>query len=257
MKVSQFRLVQQSTVIFGVLALLAATTLPVTATASPAAPTTRAGTSEWARVESTGQQVTVETGSRSPSLARDGYTVTLPAVKPVTRSSTPVLSEAALTLLSAGVGADGKKYSYDPFSPGPIGWPFPGGAPISSSFGARHVTDCSFCTTFHDGVDFDPADKTPIHAIAGGVVKVAGDYFGYGQAVVIDSVVGKLTFETTYGHMTMKSITVKVGAKVRFGQIIGKVGDTGHATGPHLHLGISVNNKWVDPLAWLNKHANK
>ncbi|WIE81357.1 M23 family metallopeptidase [Curtobacterium sp. MCSS17_016] len=228
-----------------------------------------AGTSTdaWVRITRSTQQLTVG-DVRPVTTARDNYDVTTPKPTP-TASATPAPSATASPSTTstttptrtavnvAGAGEDGKTYEYDAASPGPIGWPFPEGAPISSSFGARQVTNCSFCSTFHDGIDFAPEYGTPIHAIAAGKVTVAGTYYGYGQAVVIESDIDGMQFETVYGHIATGTIDVHVGDKVEFGETFAEVGSTGNSTGPHLHLGISVHGQWVDPLKWLNEHAGK
>lgn len=249
MMTSRFPRVHAVAALIAAAGLLTVMALPLTAVApgSPPSPTEQTSRRPEGAAAAAGQQFTVAAGATSPAVTDDNYSVTVPAPK----RTAPVLSEASLATLVTGVGDDGKGYAYNPYSPGPVGWPFPDGAPISSSFGARHVADCAFCSTFHEGVDFDPAEGTPIHDIAGGTVRVAGLYDGYGDAVVIDSTVDGVTFETTYGHMIANSLTVKVGQKVGFSQVIGKVGATGNATGPHLHLGVSVNNAWVDPMTFI------
>ncbi|WIB65834.1 M23 family metallopeptidase [Curtobacterium sp. MCBD17_040] len=263
MMVPKFRHMQGAAVAAVVTCMVATVVIPqVTYGTEPqepepaSAPTRHA----WVTIRRTpSQSLTVSADAAPAPVARDAYSVTAPKPKPKpTAGPSPAASPSPGTTVTAGgdvlvSGADdqGVKYSYDATSAGPVGWPFPDGAPVTSVFGARHVQDCAFCSTFHDGVDFAPSAGTPIHAIAGGVVKVAGTYFGYGNAVVIDSTVNGVTFETTYGHLADNSITVKVGDTVTYSDAIGKVGSTGNSTGPHLHLGISANGAWVDPLAWI------
>lgn len=221
---------------------------------------TQSTSKAWVRITRSQQSLTVGDVA-STDTARDGYDVTTPTPTPTPSATAEASSEHAspvgVRVEVTGAGEDGKEYTYNAASDGPIGWPFPDGAPISSSFGSRHVAGCSYCSTFHDGIDFAPDYGTPIHAIAAGKVTVAGAYYGYGQAVVIESDVDGLRFETVYGHIATGTIDVNVGDDVTFGQTFAKVGSTGNSTGPHLHLGITVNDDWVDPLKWLNQHAGK
>jgi murein DD-endopeptidase MepM/ murein hydrolase activator NlpD len=95
----------------------------------------------------------------------------------------------------------------------------------------------------HYGVDFAAPTGTPVKAVADGRVVKAGWYGGNGRFVKVqhDSV-----YETGYSHLSR--ITVKAGARVRKGQLIGYVGSTGLATGPHLHFAMYRYGKYVDPL---------
>ena len=94
----------------------------------------------------------------------------------------------------------------------------------------------------HEGIDLACSTGTPIHAADGGTVKVAGWYYAYGLAVVIDHGGG---VETLYGHCS--SLNVSVGDKVYQGQTIAKVGSTGRSTGPHCHFEIKINGQHVNP----------
>src|SRR3954469_11585082 len=94
----------------------------------------------------------------------------------------------------------------------------------------------------HDGIDFPKAYGAPVGAAGRGVVRFAGwNSGGYGNLVVVGH---RLGFETWYAHLSR--ISVHVGQSVVGGTIIGRVGATGHATGPHLHFevrhaGIPIN----------------
>ena len=98
----------------------------------------------------------------------------------------------------------------------------------------------------HGGLDLAASYGTPIMATADGVVKSAGRTGGYGNLVVIDHGNG---VETYYGHCS--SINVKVGATVKAGDIIAKVGSTGNSTGNHLHFEIRINGKSVNPQKYI------
>ena len=146
-------------------------------------------------------------------------------------------------------------YTNDPN--GTIQWPFPVQVPIATGFGPRQVAGCSFCSTFHEGVDFDPGMGAPIGAIADGVVSdVVNSHAGLGNHVVIDHVIKGQKVQSVYAHMLDGSIKVNIGDQVKVAQIIGQVGSTGESTGAHLHLEIHVNNVPIDPFAWLKANAN-
>ncbi len=146
-------------------------------------------------------------------------------------------------------------WSYAVSNKGPIRWPFPYAAPISSGFGAR-VAPCAACSTYHKGLDFDPQEGSPIYAIADGVVKeVHNDQWGFGRWVVISHNVKGLEFDSVYAHMERDSVELKVGDPIVVADYVGRVGSTGTSTGAHLHLEIHVNGVQVDPFAWLKKNA--
>ncbi|MGC8852560.1 MAG: M23 family metallopeptidase, partial [Hydrogenobacter sp.] len=74
----------------------------------------------------------------------------------------------------------------------------------------------------------------------------AGKYSSYGNAVIINHPSG---YSTLYGHLSR--IEVKVGQKVKAGDVVGRVGSTGRSTGPHLHYEVIKNNRPIDPLEFL------
>jgi murein DD-endopeptidase MepM/ murein hydrolase activator NlpD len=119
------------------------------------------------------------------------------------------------------------------------------GARLSSGFGMRFHPVLGY-SRMHRGVDFAAPVGTPIYAAGDGTVAFAGRFSGYGNYVKIkhDS-----AYQTAYGHMNAFANNIRVGAKVRQGQVIGYVGRTGIATGPHLHYEIYVKNEQVNPLS--------
>ena len=97
----------------------------------------------------------------------------------------------------------------------------------------------------HTGVDWATASGTPILASGNGTIEEAGRKGQYGNYIRIRHANG---YQTAYGHMQRFSPGVRDGVKVRQGQIIGYVGSTGLASGPHLHFEVLVNSRFVDPL---------
>lgn len=113
---------------------------------------------------------------------------------------------------------------------------------ISSRFGRRYHPIQQRWKS-HNGVDFAAPTGTRIYAAGDGRVAYAGWARGYGRYVRIEHTNG---YETRYGHMSR--IDVKRGQRVRQGQLIGRVGATGWATGPHLHYEVRIKGAPKDPL---------
>ncbi len=145
-----------------------------------------------------------------------------------------------------------------PSSSGPILWPFPSAVPLTDGFGARANmwTWGGWTGNFHSGQDFDPGYGTPIQAVADGiVVEVSSNLCG--QAVVISHNVKGEKFDSEYCHMIYGSPNVTVGESITAGTIVGNVGQTGMATGPHLHLEIHVGGNAIDPLGFLRARSTE
>lgn len=100
----------------------------------------------------------------------------------------------------------------------------------------------------HAGLDIAAGFGTVVRAPANGVVMQTGDYFFNGQTVMIDHGQGIVTMMC---HLSR--IDVGIGQSVTQGDVVGLVGKTGRATGPHLHFGVSLNNARIDPLLVLPK----
>ncbi len=137
-----------------------------------------------------------------------------------------------------------------------IQWPFPVGVPISAAYGSTSYL--SQFSTPHRGVDLTPGLGAEVHAVAAGTVRIATEAGGdYGVTVIIDHVIDGQIVSTRYGHMQYGSLRVKQGDTVTAGQVLGAVGQTGKATGPHLHLEVLLGGTaHTDPIEWLKEHTN-
>lgn len=124
-------------------------------------------------------------------------------------------------------------------------WPTVGA--ITSPFGMRHDPFTGIME-FHNGIDIANVQGTPIKAAMDGRVALVGRNRGYGNFIILNNGNG---FQTLYGHL-LKSLVQK-GEYVRAGSEIGLMGDTGYATGPHLHFTIYKDSAPVNPLAYLPK----
>lgn len=114
---------------------------------------------------------------------------------------------------------------------------------MASGFGYR-IDPVYKTVKFHAGLDFSAPQGTPIYATANGTVKVAGNLGnGYGNHVVINHGYG---YETLYGHMF--KVKVRPGERIKRGEIIGWVGNTGKSTGPHCHYEVHKNGRKLDPV---------
>jgi murein DD-endopeptidase MepM/ murein hydrolase activator NlpD len=216
-------------------ALLVATSLPAVALHAPEADASTSGLPAQSRVHS--QSLAVSDAVAEALPVRDAYTVVNLAAQGRMKNAN-------------------QSFLYTNDTNGTIQWPFPDPVPISSGFGARHVTNCSFCSTFHEGLDFVPPVGTTIDSIAAGVVSQAGTTGPFGNHVMVDHVIDGQKVQSLYAHMISGSIKVVVGQQVTVAQPLGLLGSTGNSTGPHLHLEIHLDGTPVDPFAWLKANAN-
>ena len=97
----------------------------------------------------------------------------------------------------------------------------------------------------HTGVDYGAATGTNVKATADGIVDFAGVKGGYGNVVILRH---QSKYTTLYGHLSGFARGVRTGARVSQGDVIGYVGSTGLATGPHLHYEFRINDVHQDPL---------
>ena len=112
---------------------------------------------------------------------------------------------------------------------------------VTSSYGFRRVYNGTPRSP-HAGTDFRAAVGTPVAAPFSGTVVLTGDHYYAGRSVYVDSGNGVLSL---FFHLS--EIGVKVGDRVKKGQILGKSGATGRITGPHLHYGLCLAGQYVDP----------
>jgi murein DD-endopeptidase MepM/ murein hydrolase activator NlpD len=122
-------------------------------------------------------------------------------------------------------------------------WPVEGR--VGSSFGERE-DPINGEGAFHSGLDIEAPDGTPVRAAADGNVTDAAMNGGYGREIILDHGHDVLT---VYGHLS--AMAVVPGQHVIRGQVIGYVGHSGRATGPHLHYEVRVHNVPVNPHKYL------
>ena len=188
------------------------------------------------------------------SYAVPAYAQTVQAAQAVAEQSAPALQ--SLTVPAVAAAASVSRDAYGVTDPPPLVWPVPAATPIASGFGPR-VSPCAGCSSYHEGVDFDPGFGAPVHAIAAGVVTEATDVSdgALGVHVAIQHVIDGQVVVSVYGHMQVGSVPLHVGDTVTANEQIGLVGDTGASTGAHLHFEIHPGGgDAIDPLPWMHAH---
>ena len=121
----------------------------------------------------------------------------------------------------------------------PFDWPFPG--IVSSVYGSQRIENGTPMAP-HLGIDVAAPEGTPIHAPADAVVSICDDYFLDGGFTLLDHGHG---VSSCYLHQSKRMVAV--GDKIARGQVIGLVGKTGRATGPHMHWGLNWFQLKLDP----------
>ena len=114
---------------------------------------------------------------------------------------------------------------------------------ITSSFSTSRKHPILGYSRAHNGVDYHAPSGAPVAAVAPGVVTMAGWTSGGGRTVKVRHPNG---YETEYLHLS--SIAARAGARIGQGELVGRVGSTGLATGPHLHYGLRKNGGYVNPV---------
>lgn len=120
-------------------------------------------------------------------------------------------------------------------------WPAEG--TMTSVYGLRFL---GWRPDIHEGVDIAAPVGTPVHAMSAGTVSYASAMGGYGNVVFLDHGGGLVT---VYAHLS--SIAVQAGARVGHRELIGQVGQSGSASGPHLHFEVWRNGRSTDPSVML------
>jgi murein DD-endopeptidase MepM/ murein hydrolase activator NlpD len=116
---------------------------------------------------------------------------------------------------------------------------------VTSSFSTARRHPILNYTRAHNGVDYSAPPGAPVAAVASGVVTFAGWTSGGGRTVRIKHGGG---YESEYLHMSAIAAGVRAGARIGQGELVGRVGSTGLATGPHLHYGLRKNGSYVNPV---------
>ncbi|MGH3706058.1 MAG: peptidoglycan DD-metalloendopeptidase family protein, partial [Agromyces sp.] len=185
-----------------------------------------------------GQQVEITGGTLAQTVQQEGY-------------ETQTIEEYAR---AAGIRPEA---SFTNNPSGTIQWPFAVGVHVGDRFGYR---DCAGCSSDHGGQDFNPGLGAEIQAIADGVVANSTDSGGsLGVVMMIDHVIDGEVVTSVYAHMVSGSRRFETGDTVKVGDVIGKTGNTGMSTGPHLHFEIrlgGMSGTKVDPLDWLYANTN-
>lgn len=127
--------------------------------------------------------------------------------------------------------------------------------PLSKNSGDIHITQ-TFDQHPHGEKGLDIKiygnDIVLCAALSGRVIKVVRSYEGYGNYVIIETALGPSTLQLLYAHMIDGSIVLNEGQEVSEGQYIGKMGNTGKSSGPHLHFEVRYNGWQIDPEPFLN-----
>ncbi len=135
--------------------------------------------------------------------------------------------------------------SFSPGTPSNLLLDKPVNGPLSSRFGVRRFFNGEERNP-HAGLDFAVPAGTPIKTPAAGKVILIGNYFFNGNTVFVDHGQG---FISMFCHMS--KVDVKVGQDLARGAVVGRVGMTGRATGPHMHWNVSLNDARVDPAIFI------
>lgn len=166
--------------------------------------------------------------------------ITLKDDKKVSPSKEALERIAQETRIMRGIFA-----SWSDKAPSSLTMELPATGPLSSQFGLKRFFN-NQARNPHSGLDIAAEHGSEIWAPLDGRIAATGDYYFNGNTVLIDHGQGMVSM---YCHLD--TIDVKEGEFVKTGELIGKVGSTGRATGPHLHWSMNLNNTRVDPLLFL------
>jgi murein DD-endopeptidase MepM/ murein hydrolase activator NlpD len=148
-----------------------------------------------------------------------------------------------ITMESVGEIKDYLSQQRDLYIATPKGWPVDGH--ITSNFGSREHPK-SGENEFHGGMDIAAEPGKPVKSTADGIVSFSGWSGGSGNLVVVEHGFG---YSTCYAHNRL--LTVKIGQKIKRGEIIGYIGSTGNSTGPHVHYEVWHDGHAVNPNKYL------
>jgi len=169
-----------------------------------------------------------------------------------TESAAPALDPAALHAMDSSVSALTERSArLEAFyrdqsvllASTPSVWPVRGY--LSATFGNR-IDPFTGQRDFHTGIDISTPVGTKVQAPADGVVVSCGQKGGYGNSIIVDHGFGIVT---RYGHLS--GFNVKAGQRIKRGEVIGFVGDTGRSTGPHLHYEVWVRDQAQNPIHYI------
>ena len=152
-------------------------------------------------------------------------------------------NQIKLTMESVGEIKDYLSQERDLYLATPKGWPVAGR--ISSPYGYREHPKTGV-RDFHSGMDIASEPGTPVKATADGIVSYAGWSGGSGNLVALEHGLG---FSTYYAHNRL--VVVKIGQKVKRGDILSYVGSTGNSTGPHLHYEVWKEGRSLNPSTYI------
>ena len=148
-----------------------------------------------------------------------------------------------LTMESVGEIRDYLSQQRDNYIATPKGWPVVGR--ISSPYGYREHPNTGM-RDFHSGMDIASEPGTPVKATADGIVSFAGWSGGNGNLLALEHGLG---FSTYYAHNRL--VVVRVGQKIKRGDVIGYVGSTGNSTGPHVHYEVWKDGRSLNPITFI------
>ncbi|MFH1429182.1 MAG: peptidoglycan DD-metalloendopeptidase family protein [Candidatus Margulisiibacteriota bacterium] len=164
--------------------------------------------------------------------------IQIPTSKKSLAEPSQIMSEAAI------IGSIFKGVTSQQYWEGKFQWPVKGS--VTTPYGAARIYDNGELSWWHKGVDIYNIEGTPVVAPNSGQVVLSKDFSSHGKTIILDH--GQTVY-SVFNHLSQR--LVNTGDFVQTGQIIGKLGSTGIATGPHLHWGLSVGNVRVNPLLWL------
>lgn len=193
------------------------------------------------------EELAAANGIQDPRLLRVGQDLVVPGATQRQEVEVPVDGEPTrprTRVIGGGASEAGGRVAPPPVKAGPVGnpkgtlaWPLRG--VLYARFGKKGAEP-------HDGIDLAAPAGTSVKTAAAGTVLFAGEQPGYGQIVIVEHAGGLITL---YAHN--RDLRVKTGQKVRDGQVVATVGDSGRTSGPHLHFEVRRDGMPIDPLLHL------